>query len=207
MRRCATLAKVLRRRRVSDWAPSLCAGYSKNMGWRRVSKITKLTHLGGQLLAMDGTTLRTPDNAELRSHFGAQEYASAISSYQQVRGVTVTALPTHLIRDAEFGPYGINEMVYAKTLIPRIPDNSLTVFDKGFLSAELLWTLMAEGENCHFVIPAKSNTSVSFGLFTSSSLNCTGPAWKIALHGGTQLPHPFLRPCHRGILHMAPDWN
>ena len=113
---------------------------------------------GLQLLAMDGTTLRTHDNPELRSHFGAQEYLSAVSSYPQVRGVTVTALPTHLIRDAEFGPYGINEMVYAKALIPRIPDNSLTVFDKGFLSAEILWTLMAEGDNRHFVIPSKSNT-------------------------------------------------
>lgn len=113
---------------------------------------------GLQLLAMDGTTLRTPDTPDLRAHFGAQDYVKATASYPQVRGVTLTALPTHLIRDAVFGPYGTNEVVYAKVLIPHIPDASLTVFDKGFLSAEILCSLVAEGVSRHFIIPAKSNT-------------------------------------------------
>lgn len=113
---------------------------------------------GMQLLALDGTTLRTHDNPDLRAHFGAQDYTNATASYPQVRGVTLTVIPTHLIRDAAFGPYGVNEMLYAKTLIERIPDDSITVFDKGFLSAEILCTLTAHGRARHFVIPAKSNT-------------------------------------------------
>jgi hypothetical protein len=114
---------------------------------------------GLQLLAMDGTTLRTHDTPELREHFGAQNYVGAtVASYPQVRGVTLTVLPTHVIRDAAFGPYGINEMLYAKTLIARIPDSSLTIFDRGFLSAEILCALTAGGSNRHFVIPAKSNS-------------------------------------------------
>jgi len=113
---------------------------------------------GLQLLAMDGTTLRTHDTPDLRAHFGAQDYATATASYPQVRGVTLTALPTHLIRDAVFGPYGVNEMVWAKTLIPNIPNDSLTVLDRGFLSAEILCSLANGGVNRHYVIPAKSNT-------------------------------------------------
>ena len=114
---------------------------------------------GLQLFAMDGTTLRTHDTAEHREHFGAQLYASGtVASYPQVRGVTLTALPTHLVYNAVFGPYSTSEMLYAKQLVDDIPDESLTVFDRGFLSAEILCTLTGGGTERHFIIPAKSNT-------------------------------------------------
>jgi hypothetical protein len=114
---------------------------------------------GLSLFAMDGTTLKTSDTPEHREHFGAQVYPSGrVSSYPQVRGVTLTAVPTHLIHSAAFGPYGVNEMLYAKELLASIPDHSLTAFDKGFLSAEILCGLTSNGHNRHFVIPAKGNT-------------------------------------------------
>jgi len=114
---------------------------------------------GLQLFAMDGTTLRTHDTADNRKHFGAQAYAGdTVSSYPQVRGVTLTCLPTHLIHSAVFGSYATNEMLYAKQLIEDIPDASLTVFDRGFLSAEILCALTGKGTERHFIIPAKSNT-------------------------------------------------
>jgi len=114
---------------------------------------------GLSLFAMDGTTLKTADTPEHRAHFGAQVYAgNTIASYPQVRGVTLSAVPTRLIRSAKFGPYGVNEMLYAKALLDSIPDDSLTAFDKGFLSAEILCGLTRGGSNRHFIIPAKANT-------------------------------------------------
>ena len=114
---------------------------------------------GLQLYPMDGTTLRTHDTADNRAHFGAQLYSSgAVASYPQVRGVTLTALPTHIVHSAAFGPYGTNEMLYAKQLIADVPNGSLTVFDRGFLSAEILCGLTSAGLDRHFIIPAKSNT-------------------------------------------------
>ena len=114
---------------------------------------------GLSLLAMDGTTLRTADSPANREHFGAQVYSSgAVASYPQVRGVTLMAIPTHLVVDAVFGPYDMNEMLYAKMLVPGIADHTLTVFDKGFLAAEILCGLTANGHNRHFLIPAKANT-------------------------------------------------
>ena len=114
---------------------------------------------GMSLLAMDGTTFRVADSPANREHFGAQSYASgAVASYPQVRGVTLTAIPTHLVVDAAFGRYDTNEMLYAKTLVPGIPDHTLTVFDKGFMAAEILCGLTANGQNRHFLIPAKGNT-------------------------------------------------
>jgi len=114
---------------------------------------------GLSLWAVDGTTFRVPDSPENREHFGAQRYASGkIASYPQVRAVSLTALPTHLVSAIEFGQYGQNEMLYAKALISRIEDHSLTVFDKGFVSAEILLGLSTTGTERHYLIPAKSNT-------------------------------------------------
>ena len=109
--------------------------------------------------AVDGTTLRVPDSAENRTYFGAQSYASGVvASYPQVRMVTLTALASHLVRDAAFGEYGKNEMRYVQQLLSNIPDHSLTVFDKGFLSAEILVGLHRQGQQRHWLIPAKSNS-------------------------------------------------
>lgn len=111
------------------------------------------------LLAMDGTTLRTADSVANRAHFGAQAYAKGtVASYPQVRGVTLTHVPTHLVVDARFGPYAVSEKTFAMDLLGSITDDSLTVVDKGFLAAEFLWSLISNGHNRHFLIPAKSNT-------------------------------------------------
>lgn len=108
--------------------------------------------------AVDGSTLRASDSAENRQHFGAQAYVDGVvASYPQVRLVTLTALATHLVRDAVFGAYGVNEMRYASDLLSRVPDRSLTVFDKGFFSAALLVGLQNQGLQRHWLIPAKTN--------------------------------------------------
>ena len=114
---------------------------------------------GMDLLAMDGTTLRLADSAANREHFGAQIYADKkVANFPQTRGVTLMSVPTHLVLDARFGAYKTSEMTYARELIPSIPDNSLTILDRGFLSAELLFNLVARGTQRHYLIPAKSNT-------------------------------------------------
>ena len=114
---------------------------------------------GMDLLAMDGTTLRLADSAANREHFGAQIYADKkVANFPQTRGVTLMSVPTHLVLDARFGVYKTSEMTYARELLPSIPDNSLTILDRGFLSAELLFNMVARGTQRHFLIPAKSNT-------------------------------------------------
>lgn len=106
--------------------------------------------------AVDGSRLRTSDSVENRSHFGGQAHCEGlVSSYPQVRLLILTALATHLVRDAVFGVYGKNEMLYAKDLLVGVPDRSLTVFDKGFFSASLLLQLQTTGEQRHWLIPAK----------------------------------------------------
>lgn len=114
---------------------------------------------GLTLMALDGTTLRTPDSAANRAHFGGQAYAKGtVSSYPQVRGVTLTHLPTHLIAAARFGPYSTAEVTHAMELVDGIADHSLIVADKAFLAAELLLRLTTQGKNRNYLVPAKKNT-------------------------------------------------
>lgn len=132
----------------SQTAGAWCVQDSERHAWKGLS-----------LWAMDGTTFRVPDSEDNRARFGAQSYASGkVASYPQVRAVSVTAIPTHLVADMAFGQYGQNEMLYAKTLVERIADHSLTIFDRGFLCAEILLGLSLAGEARHYLIPAKSNT-------------------------------------------------
>jgi hypothetical protein len=49
-------------------------------------------------------------------------------------------------------------MISARQLIRRVPDHSMTVFDKGFLAAQLLGNLISGGKRRYFIIPGKSNT-------------------------------------------------
>lgn len=49
-------------------------------------------------------------------------------------------------------------MRYAKELIDSIPEHSLAVLDKGFLSAEALLQIQQTGIERHWLIPAKNNS-------------------------------------------------
>ncbi|WP_188923352.1 IS4 family transposase, partial [Shewanella saliphila] len=62
----------------------------------------------------------------------------------------------HLISDAAFGPITNSEISYAQQLVGSAPDNSLTLFDRGFMSAELFESWRGAGANTHWLTPIKS---------------------------------------------------
>lgn len=118
------------------------------------------TFRGLRLLAMDGTTLRLADSSANRDHFGAQGYANgALSSYPQLRAVTLCAVETQLVVAARFGPYATAEMTFAKEMLQEIPERSLTIVDAGYYGAAVLVGLQSMGGDRHFLIPAKANAS------------------------------------------------
>jgi hypothetical protein len=121
------------------------------------AKESHFQHL--RLFAMDGTSLRLADSPENRAHFGSSSFSeNGAGSHPLVRLVTLNALSTQMVTAARFGPYGIAELTHAKLMLTEIPDQSLTIFDRGFLAAELLHTLCHTGQERHFLIPAKVTT-------------------------------------------------
>jgi hypothetical protein len=114
---------------------------------------------GLALYGVDGTTLRVPDSGENREHFGlASGGHRGASGYPLVRLAALMALRSHVIEDAAFGPFRKGEHCYAVELWKTVPDDSLTINDKGFLAAGILVPLQRSGNNRHWLVPAKSNT-------------------------------------------------
>lgn len=113
---------------------------------------------GLALYGVDGTTLRVADSPENRAHFGGSDGHRGKSGYPLVRAVGLMALRSHLLTAASFGPYETGEHTYATELWASVPDDSLTILDKGFLAAAVLIPLARGGRNRHWLIPAKSNS-------------------------------------------------
>jgi hypothetical protein len=67
-------------------------------------------------------------------------------------------LSSHLLTASSFDKIATNEMHLAADLIPSTPDNSLTLFDKGFYSLGLLNQWQKTGVERHWLIPLKKGT-------------------------------------------------
>jgi hypothetical protein len=113
---------------------------------------------GLALYGVDGTSLRLPDSDENRTHFGGQRSARGDSGYPLMRLVVLMALRGRVLAAASFGPY-VSELRYAADLWPSVPNDSLTIVDRGFLSANILMPLESGGSNRHWLTRAKSSSS------------------------------------------------
>ena len=121
---------------------------------------------GLALYGVDGTTLRVADTVENRDHFGGQDSGrheggrdERMSGYPLMRLVVVMALRSHLLAAATFGPFGVDERVYAASLWSTVPDRSLVLVDRHHLNAGVLVPLTKNGVDRNWMTRAKSNTT------------------------------------------------
>jgi len=113
---------------------------------------------GLAIYGADGTTVRVPDSAENREHFGGQKTRwNSTSGYPLARMVTLMALRSHILAGAQFGPYATAEGPLAEALWPLVPDHSVTLVDRGFLSARTLIGLERGGVGRHWLTRARSD--------------------------------------------------
>ena len=113
---------------------------------------------GLNLYGVDGVVCRTPDSKENSEAFARTANKASEAGYPQVRMVCMMELSSHLIIDSAFDSVAESEMNLASQLTARIPDNSLTLFDKGFYSLGLLNDWQQKGVNTHWLIPLKKGT-------------------------------------------------
>lgn len=107
-----------------------------DLSWVKQEDSHDIWH-GLRLYAVDGTQFRTADTDELDHHFGRIKYsATKTTEYPIVRLCALSSLRSRLVRDVAFGPSFQGEVTYAKQLSTRLTDNSLTLFDRCYLSAE-----------------------------------------------------------------------
>jgi hypothetical protein len=123
---------------------------------------------GLALYGIDGSTLRVADSVENRDHFGGHASGrheggrdDRQSGYPLMRLVVLMALRSHLLAAATFGPYGVDERVYATSLWDSLPDHSLVLVDRHHLQASALVPLMSTGVERHWMTRAKASTKFS----------------------------------------------
>lgn len=121
---------------------------------------------GLALYGVDGTTMRVADSVENREHFGSQDSGrhdggrdERLNGYPLMRVVVLMALRSHLLAAAAFGPFNIDERVYAASLWDTVPDHSLVLVDRNHLNAGVLVPLTTRGEERNWITRAKSSTT------------------------------------------------
>jgi hypothetical protein len=112
---------------------------------------------GLNLLAVDGVSFRTHDNQDNREAFGSDSNQHGEVSYPQVRMCSLMEVSSHLLLDSSFDSRRIGEMSLAQRLLPAVPDNSLTLFDRGYYSLGLLHQWQNQGDNTHWMLPARKD--------------------------------------------------
>jgi hypothetical protein len=111
---------------------------------------------GLSLWGADGGCLRVADTAGNEAAFGRPGSWRSTSGYPQVRFVGLMALRSHLLGGLSVGGLDEGELTLIQPLWAKVPDQSLTILDRGLLSWWALHQLHAKGCDRHWLIRAKS---------------------------------------------------
>jgi len=131
----------------------------KGLAARAFDKNTFEKWHGLNLLAVDGVMYRTQDNKQNREAFGSESHAKGENSYPQIRMCCLMELSSHLILASEFDARKVGELSLAQRLVPEVPDDSLTLFDRGYYSLGFLHSWQNAGKNTHWMIPARKDSA------------------------------------------------
>jgi hypothetical protein len=112
---------------------------------------------GLAVYGLDGTTLRVADTALNEQAFGRPRSGRSDGAYPQLRMVALMVLRSHLLADFAAGPFHHGEQSLARHLWERLPDHSLTLVDKGFISYFAFYRVHAGGTERHWLCRAKAN--------------------------------------------------
>jgi hypothetical protein len=114
---------------------------------------------GLELYGVDGTCLRVQDSDANFEHFGKPggRGGSNDAGYPQLRMACLMNLGTRLLSGAAFGPFVTGEQSLAQELWDRVPANSLTILDRGFVNYPMFANLIGRGDNRHFMVRMRRN--------------------------------------------------
>ena len=135
---------------------------------------------GLNLLAVDCVMYRTYDNAQNRETFGSGRHAHGENSYPEIRMCCLMEVSSHLILASQFDGHHVGETTLAQQLVSQVPNNSLTMFDRGFYSLGLLYSWQSAGENTHWMLPARDDTKFEIvkSLSENDAIVTMTPTWQ-----------------------------
>ena len=112
---------------------------------------------GLAVYGVDGSALRVPDTPENEAACGRPGSSRGPAAYPQLRLVALMVLRSHLLAGLSLGAWSAGELTLAEPLWEKLPDHSVTILDRGFLSYALLHRLATSSTERHWLIRTKSN--------------------------------------------------
>jgi Transposase DDE domain len=100
---------------------------------------------GHRLVSLDGTTIDLPDTPDLEDHFGRPAASRGISSFPQLRLLTLVETGTHAIFAAAVDRYDRSEVGLAPPLLEQLQPGMLCLADRAFVGFELWRTASTPG--------------------------------------------------------------
>jgi len=139
------------------------------------------------VFGVDGSRLRIPDTPDNDRAFGRPKSGRGRAGYPQVRIVALMVLRSHLLAALAVGCCTDAEITLAASLWPKLPDHSLTILDRGFVSYRLFHQIHTAGTDCHWLTRGKKNLK-----------------WRVLQKLG---PHDFLveLPVHKNLRRAHPE--
>lgn len=107
-----------------------------------------------RVLAMDGSTARTPDSAANRAAFGLPPASRGRAAYPMIRLVTLLDVGSRVTLGVRYGSFRTGEMTLARGLLDAVPKDALLLLDRNFASYEFLLDLHFR-RGAHFVVRVK----------------------------------------------------
>lgn len=112
---------------------------------------------GLRVYGVDGTTLRIPDTQKNEAAFGRPKTGRGQSGYPQLRLVALMVLRSHELASVAFGRYADSEITLAESLWSKVPEKSLILVDRGFISYPVFHGIQSGGTERHWLTRAKKN--------------------------------------------------
>src|SRR5258708_9404018 len=128
---------------------------ARGRGARHRATYLSVSFGGGRTVQI--SSLRVPDSPENDQTFGRPKTARRRAGYPQARIVALMVLRSHVLAGFALGPWHVGELTLAASLWPQLPEASLTILDRGFLSYLLFHQIQAGGPQRHWLARAKKN--------------------------------------------------
>lgn len=112
---------------------------------------------GLAVYGVDGTTLLVADTVDNEMAFGRPASGRTPGAYPQLRLVALMVLRAHVLASVVPGSYNTNEQVLAERLWATLPEDSVVVVDKGFISYRVFHSIQSSGRSRHWLCRAKKN--------------------------------------------------
>ena len=154
---------------------------------------------GLRVLGVDGTCMKVQDSDQNFEYFGKPGGRAGPNDagYPQLRLVVLLDLQTRLLLDAKFGPYVTSERTLAEALWPQVPQNSVTILDRGFVDFLTLSALHQKGDERHVLVRMRRNMNAELveSLADGSALVALKPSTNV------KRDHPEISPWTVRVIH------